>query len=155
MEFKKPEARDLTVEEQREMDRIAAGLEEDVKASIRKGSTWETAEALYEFDLKQGWLRCGCATRREWLAGLEMRETQFRRLVRCYRELAVCRGLDAETYSQLDPAKVEVVLPALRDRWVVTAQVLRDVGSPSKRELREKYCSEPARNRHPLPIWAT
>lgn len=129
-------------------------LEAEIKSYIGQGrqAMWELARAMYEFNEESGWTALNYENQSEWLAQPEigMTRTQFFRLVRKYRELVVRRELPAESLVELEPSKVDIVLPAIEEGRVTVEEALEDAKSMGARDLREHYNGlAPVRDKKP------
>jgi hypothetical protein len=142
-EYEPVMARELTAEERRERVQLCASIDNRIKGALADGrkALWALAQALYEFNEENGWTALGFETQEEWLAQPEigMSRSRFFRLVGVWRELAVYRRVKVPTLGQLDPAKVEIVLPTIKADAAVLGPVLDDVKASGAKELREKY----------------
>jgi predicted RNase H-like HicB family nuclease len=140
---------DLTPEEAEERKKKAFGLHVDVRDALSQGraALWETARALYEFDEMHGWTALGYDRIGDWLADPEISITksQFYRLTGVWRELVVIRKVDTTSVRELEPSKVDIVLPAVRSGRVKLDEALEDTKSMGARDLREEYISRPDR----------
>jgi hypothetical protein len=162
-----PVARELTAEEQQERAQFCFQIEQRIMKAIEvgRGALWELTASLYEFHLQNGWTALGHESMNEWLAQPEiaMTKTMYMRLVRRYRELVVNRNLpvfridpdvDREddedldelaaeepviVLSELDPSKLDIVMPAIEEGTKKLDQILDDVKTLGARDLRETY----------------
>ena len=142
------QARELTREEQEARVAECAALDATVRASIRGGreAMWAMARAAYEFNEQMAWTALGFDTLTDYLGQpeIEMSYSTFRRLARVWREVVVLRGTDLPTLEGLDPSKVDIVLPAIKQGRGQLHDVLRDVEALGARELRDRYAATEA-----------
>jgi hypothetical protein len=104
-------------------------------------STWvPLAGALYRFHSGEGWRQRACESFNEWLAQPEVNlgRAEAYALIAAWRELVVEREVAVGDIAELDPSKVQVVLPAIRG-GVEVQDALSDCASLSRSDLREKY----------------
>jgi hypothetical protein len=136
-------ARDLTEEEHQKLVEQVFGYEQAVKAGLQKGreALWQVAEALSKFDADRGWQVLGHDTLTDWLADPEigMPRSTYYRLVRVWDQFVIAKKVDVPALAQVDPSKVDLVLPALKNGTVTTKKALKDVEALGWRDLREKY----------------
>lgn len=135
-------ARELSPQEHQERVEACRALDQQVKASLAAGreAMWRLAQALAEFDESSGWSALGFERKEDWLAqpDVDLSYDQFQRLVRTYRETAL-RRVDFATLQTLEPSKVDLVLPAVKDGRVPMTQALEDAGTLTARQLRAAY----------------
>lgn len=104
-------------------------------------STWvPLAEALHRFHLSRAWTTVGCETFNEWLGQPEVwiSRAEAYGLISAHRELVIEHEIDPAHLAQLDPSKVQVVLPAIR-RGAGAWDALSDCQVLSRADLRKKY----------------
>lgn len=147
-----PSARQLTPEEAEKRSEHLYEVHQRIKASLRAGrsAAWALAEALYEFDEENGWTALGYDSLKDYLADAEVaigRSFYFAAVSR-WRKLVVLRQIGSDRLDQLDPSKVDIVLPAIEAATVKLDDALDDVEALGKRDLREKYLGrkDPARD---------
>jgi hypothetical protein len=137
--------RELTDEEAEKRSVQMFGLEQTMIAAIRKGNqaAWEFAKAASEFEEEHGWSALGYDTLSEWLAqpDVGVSRTWFYRLVRVYRELTL-RKIDKKELPTLDANKVDIVLGTIKAGETDMDDVLDDVRTLGRGDLREKYWGE-------------
>lgn len=140
-------ARDLTPEEAEERAEKCYALEEKVKTNLRVGreSLWEVAQALYEFDESNGWSALGYDKLNDWLAqpDIGISRSHYFRLVSVYHEMVVLRQVDAERLKEIEPQKIQIVLPAVKSGKVQLEEALDDAEALGRRDLRERYFKRP------------
>ena len=142
------EARELSDEELQLAVDEAFAYERQVKEGLARGreALWQTAEALYEFSEVGGWRYLGgYETLGDWLADPEIsltRSTYFR-LVETWREVVVRHEVDPATVRALDPSKVALTLPAVRDGRETMDGALDAAATNGWRDLRERYLISP------------
>lgn len=146
-----PSAAEPSAQEIEQRRDQASALHGEIKNRLADTSeaAWRLAESLYRFDEILGWKVLGYETHGEWLADPEIGITKnvYYRLVRCYRTLVVERSIEVHALSQLDPSKVEIVVPAIEQGARSTDSALADVRELGWRDLREKYVLGPRRER--------
>lgn len=142
-----PEARELTKEEEDQRAELCFSLETEIKQNIAQGraAMWDLARNLYDFNEASGWSALGYENQTEWLAQPEigMTRTQFFRLVRKWRELVVYREIPQDTLLELEPSKVDIVLPAIEGGKTSVQDAIEDVRTLGARDLRERYIKHP------------
>jgi hypothetical protein len=133
----------LSEEERAQARELAHQLEVVIKDAIDRGreAYWDLAAALYEFNERAGWALLAYETQGDWLAQPEigMSSRTYFRMVRLYRETVILRELPAERVKELDPSKVEIVLPAVASGEKTIDEALGDAESVGQRDLREMY----------------
>ena len=136
-------ARDLSPEEAEARAQHCYELEEKIKASLRvaQESVWDLAEALYKFDDANRWSALGYDKLGDWLAQTEVgiSRSHYYRLVSVYHEMAVIRQVDAKRLKQIEPQKLQIVLPAIKSGKVQLEEALDDAEALGRRDLRERY----------------
>jgi hypothetical protein len=146
--YVQPEARELTPAEWEQGAQDAFAIEERIKTAMNDGreALWRMMEALYEFDEESAWRFLGFESLSEWLAQPEigMTRTTYYRYVRTWRELAVIRKVSVPALAQVDPTKVDIVMPAVKAGRYNLNQAFADVQELGWRDLREKYVPKPA-----------
>jgi hypothetical protein len=113
-------ARERTPAEHEERVEKCAALDQQVKTSIRKGreAAWELAEALHHFDEESGWTALDRSKALDdWLAEVELSKAAYYRFLRVYRETVVRRRVGLPSMQLIDPSKVDIVLPAVKEGW--------------------------------------
>lgn len=135
--------RDISADEHQQRAEEAFRLDQDIKADLRTGraTLWAVAEKLYQFDELAGWSALGYDRLVDWLADPEvsMRTTTYYTAVARWRKLTVLRSVDFSRLKNLDPSKVDVVLPSIEKQSVKLEDALADVEELGQRDLREKY----------------
>lgn len=123
-----------------EFERRILGLARRVNASA-----WEMAALLYEWHEHQMWRLAGYETLNEFLAQPELglSRTQFFRLTRLWRDLAVVKRVPTSVLAELDPSKAELVAPKIMRGEVDTEEAFADARVLGVRDLRERYGPEP------------
>jgi len=143
MAIEPAEARELTDEEQEARAEYCSELEEQIKGNLNgvRTNLWDLAKHLYEFDQEEAWSALGYETQQEWLAQPEigMTRSAYFALVRRHRELVVVRQLPESTLAELDPSKVDIVMPAIEHNRGRIEDILDDVKSLGARDLRDQY----------------
>lgn len=138
-------ARELSVQEHQERAGLCSGLDQGIKASLRAGreAVWEASRLMHLFDEQQGWTALGYESLSGWLADpdVDMSRTTFYRMVGRYREMALVRSLPEAELKTLEPSKVDIVLPTIKQRDKSLDDVLVDVRTRSASDLRERYSS--------------
>lgn len=136
-------ARELSPEEQEARAKACFLIESRIIKNIASGreAMWELAKNLYEFDEENGWTALGHDTQAEWLAQPEigMTRTAYFRMVRKYRELVLRRELPTAVLLELEPSKVDIVMPTLENDRAKFEDVVEDLKSLGARDLRDKY----------------
>lgn len=95
-------------------------------------------------DMQQGLFKSiGYDTFEEWLADpeVDIERRWAYQLSATWRELVVNLKLPADRIRQLEPAKIQEVLPAVRRGLVDVQDALADVEALSRSDLRERYAS--------------
>lgn len=138
-----PESRDLTAEEQEARGQLCHDINDRIIESLSQGrvAMLELAHALYDFHQETGWSSLGFAKQEDWLAQPEINitTTDYFRLIRRWRELVVVRHIDTSRLAQLEPSKIDIVMPAIEDNKVSADDALHDAEALGARDLREKY----------------
>ena len=138
-----PVAQDPTPEEADDARRQAFRVNESIKSALGEGrkAGWQLAAALYAFEEQRGWQWLNYDTLGEWLADpdIGITRTTYFRLVGLHRHLVVSGRVPPAGLSELDPTKVDVVLPAVRRGRVSLDDALEDSKALARRDLREKY----------------
>jgi hypothetical protein len=141
-----PQARSLSPDEAEARAERCFEIDQRIKAGIRAGraAMWEVAAGLVEFDDENGWTALGHENLGEWLADPEvgMSRSTFFRTVQSYRELTR-RGIGQADLPELEPTKVQIVLPRVKAGSVKLADALADVRALGQKDLREKYLRRP------------
>jgi|SRR5215469_1370601 len=118
-------------------------LEVSIKDAIGRGraAMWELAKSLYEFNEEHGWTALGYDSQGEWLAQPEigMSKRQFHRMVRIWNQTVVLRAIPEEDVIEIEPSKMEIVLPAIEANKKSVVEALEDARSLGVRDLREAY----------------
>lgn len=147
------QARELTTAERAEWADQAQAVQTRVFQSMgdTRAALWALGEALWEFNEISGWGGLGYSTQAEWLAQPEvnMTGTDFYRLVRRHRELIVERSLDVEMLRELDPSKIDIVMPTVEEGKVSYEQIFSDVKTLGARDLKDKYIGPRAQRNTP------
>lgn len=140
-------ARELTDQERKARAALCFELDQSIKASLRAGreAVWDAAKQMHLFDEEEGWTALGYDRVNEWLADPEvgMSRSSFYRMVKLYREMVVIRQLPEEELKTLEPSKLEIALPAIKENSKPLAEVLDDVKELGSRDLRELYFRKP------------
>jgi hypothetical protein len=136
-------ARELNDEEHKSLVDQVFSYEQAVKQALAQGrhALWQLAEALYHFNEDRGWLVLGHDNLSDWLSDPEigMPRSTYHRLVRVWGDFVVARDIETTSLTQLDPSKVDLVLPALKAGTATTKKAINDVESLGWRDLRERY----------------
>jgi hypothetical protein len=103
----------------------------------------DMAAGLYEFSSEQLWKTLGHDSFEAWLADpvIDLSRSWVFTLVSVYRELVVLQNVPEESLRGLNPSKLQDVLPVVRKRALPVGNVLADVESLSRGDLRERYRS--------------
>ena len=140
-------ARELTDEEIQQRATTCYEIDQRIRSGLRTGreAAWQVAQACYEFDGERGWSALGYDTLGDWLGDPEvgMSRTHFYRMVRTYDELVVRRQVGTEDLQELEPSKVEVILPAVKAGTVKLQDALADAKSLGRRDLQARYYHRP------------
>jgi hypothetical protein len=117
---------------------IVAALR-DGRAAVRR-----LAEAFYEQHQIKGWHALGYESLGEYLGSPEIAygKSAYFTLVNQHEFLIVQRKVDRERVEELEYAKVDVVMPALKAGAANLEDALNDVEALSKSDLIEKYRSK-------------
>ena len=138
-----PQARELSDAEREARGELVHRIQQDILDARRRGqvAAWDLARAVYLFHEESGWTALGYEKLKEWLAQPEigMQERQFFRFVRRYKTLVIRHALDLEDLADLDPTKVDVVLPAIEAHKKDVSEALTDAREMGWRDLREDY----------------
>jgi hypothetical protein len=138
-----PHARELTAEERAERAERCYELEQQIKEHIARGreALWDLGEALHAFNSQNGWTALSYETAAEWLAQPEIgiTKTAFYRLVRRHKELRITRQIPMQTLVQLEPSKLDMVLPYVESNEVKMDDAIEDVTTMGARDLKDKY----------------
>jgi hypothetical protein len=133
---------DTTTTDGGDATQVAFSLEQAILSNARNVSeaTWELAGDLYHFHEIGGWSLCGYDTLEEFLARPELglSRSQFFRLTKAYRDLVVVRKIDVDELKQIEPSKVQEVIPAIM-RGSNVEKALTDAKELGRRDLRTKY----------------
>jgi hypothetical protein len=136
-------AKELTSEEIAERREECFLLEQTIKDCIQQGraAMWELMKGLHDFNEAKGWEVLGYENQGDWLAQPEvgMSRRHFFRLVRTYRDTVIERSIPMERMAELEPSKVEIVLPAIEAAVVTVDEGLEDARSLSVSDLRTHY----------------
>lgn len=99
------------------------------------------AEDLYRFQELQMWRHLGYTSFEQWLAGpdIDLERRWVYDLVAIWRELAIVRGVDPESFEGLHVSKVREVLPAIRRGHVSVAEAFADCRALPRRDLEVRY----------------
>jgi hypothetical protein len=117
-------------------------VETRIKESIRRmRALWvDLARDLFMFEQSRLWAELGHSSFGAWMAdpdiGIEAGWGYH--LTSIYRELVAKRGVDPERLKDIEPSKVQVVLPAVR-RGHDLEEALADAESLGRDDLRERY----------------
>jgi hypothetical protein len=137
------EPRELTPEEIAQRRETCHELELTIKDSILHGrqAMWELSKALYQFNEEHGWSALGYETQGEWLAQPEIgiSSRQYHRMVRLWKETVITRAIPEEEVAEIEPSKLEIVLPAIEANKTTVVEALEDARSMAVRDLRETY----------------
>jgi hypothetical protein len=92
---------------------------------------------------EQLWKTLGHDSFEAWLADpvIDLSRSWVFTLVSVYRELVVLQNVPEESLRGLNPSKLQDVLPVVRKRALPVGNVLADVESLSRGDLRERYRS--------------
>jgi hypothetical protein len=104
-------------------------------------STWGLAESLYRFHESAAWGLLGYESLGEFLAQPElgMSRTHFFRLTKLWRDLVVVREIEPAKLLQIEPMKLNEVVPAIMRGQVSVDDALSDAQALGARDLRKKY----------------
>lgn len=142
-----PQHRELTREEADALAASAYAHEQRIKDTLHavNRSTWELAEALYQFHEAGLWRPLGYDTLEEFLAqpDIGMKRTLFFRMTRVWRDLVVTRRVPPGELADVDISKADVVRPAIMAGNVEPEQALSDAATLGRRDLTEKYAKDP------------
>jgi hypothetical protein len=134
---------ELSPEEQQKRAERCYALQETVKAGLTAGRTalWQMARALHEFDQEQGWLALGYDVLGDWLADpdIGISKSAYYRLVKSWRGLAIKRRVPEAKIFELEPSKVDIVLPRVESGEITLDRALKDVRALGYRDLRDQY----------------
>lgn len=136
---------------------IAYGIDQRVRGAIRagRGAWWDLAEALYEFDEAHGWTAIGYDSIGEWLADPEitMKGRTYYRWVKVWRDAVIKQGLDVDRLRELDPSKIDIVMPSVNNGQILMEEAMSDAKVLGAADLREKYAkkTEPKAKVEPKP----
>lgn len=123
--------------------REAFDLEQQIKRAAVAGHVawWELSRLLYEFHEGGHWRPLGYETLTEFLAqpDLGISRTQFFRMTKLWRDLAVERGVPARVLTSVEPSKVREVAPAIVAGDVTVEDAISDAQALGYRDLRDKY----------------
>jgi hypothetical protein len=137
------EARDLTPEERQQRSEVCFALEEAIKEAIARGreALWDLAANFYHFNENSGWSALGHEDCSEWLAQPEINITksQYYRLIRRHKEMVLGRNVPMEQLVQLEPSKLDMVLPSVELGKITWEEARDDLTSLGARDLKEKY----------------
>lgn len=128
-----------------ELERVddAFQTEQMIIASVRRvRAEWAVlAHGLYRFVNEELWRDRDCNSFEEWLAGPEigLGRRWVYQLVDTWRELHIKAQLPASDIAQLEPSKVQEILPAVRRGQVSLEQALADTQTLSQSDLRARY----------------
>jgi hypothetical protein len=121
----------------------AYNVECRIKATVRQmRQAWsELARDLYEFYSASLWRDLGHDSFEEWMAGpdIEVQRRWAYELISIYRELVVLREVRMSDLAEIEPSKLQEVLPAVRRDQVTVAEAMADAKSLSKNDIRERY----------------
>lgn len=135
-----PAERDLPGSRSRQ---VAFESERKIKDAMVKANVawWDLARMLYEFHEQGYWSLLGYETLDEFLAqpDLGLSRSQFFRMTRLWRTLAVQRKIPVQKLKQLEPSKVREVAPAIERGDVKIDKALSDVATLGHRDVRAKY----------------
>jgi len=149
------EARELTAEERQERAEVCFKLEEAIKLAIAKGreALWDLAANLHHFNENHGWSALGQETCEEWLAqpDINITKSQYYRLIRRHKELVIARDVPMKTLVQLEPSKLDMVLPSVELGRITFEEAKNDVISLGARDLKEKYVGATTKAPPPPP----
>ncbi|CAB4197833.1 hypothetical protein UFOVP1313_34 [uncultured Caudovirales phage] len=147
-EFPVVAARNLSPQEAELRAEECYKLDQEIKAGLRTGreSMWDVARALYEFDSMNAWTGLGYDSLTHWLADPElgMSRAHYYKLVGVYHELAVLRQVDVSRLKQIEPVKLQIVLPSVKSGKVQLEDALDDAQALGRRDLRDRYFSRPS-----------
>jgi hypothetical protein len=134
---------ELTPEEIEERRDACHELEVSIKDAIGRGrvAMWDLAKSLYVFNEEHGWSALGYETQGEWLAQPEigMSKRQYHRMVRIWKETVITRAIPEADVIEIEPSKLEIVLPAIESNKTSVLEALEDARSMGVRDLRETY----------------
>jgi hypothetical protein len=139
-------ARSLSDTEQQERAEKCFAIAQRLKTGLHAGraAIWAVAQACAEFDDENGWTALGYDSMRQWLAepDVGMSRATFMRLTRTYRELKK-RQVPASRMAELEPSKVDIVLPKVRTGAVDLEKALSDAEELGSSDLRANYYDRP------------
>lgn len=140
----KPAApRDISADEHQDRAEEAFKLDQSIKGALRTGraTLWALAEKLWQFDDVTGWSALNYDSLADWLADPEisMKSSTYYNAVARWRKIVVLRNVDSKRLENLDPTKVDLVLPSIEKQSVKLEDALSDVEVLGARDLREKY----------------
>ena len=137
------QARELSPDEADALVHRAFETERAIKADLAAlhADTWTLAKHLYEFREQRGWTLLGYGTLNEFLAQPEIGISSrwFFRLAQMWRDLVEVKQVSAPTLRDLEPSKVQEVMPAIMSGTVKPDDALADAKALGFRDLREKY----------------
>lgn len=125
--------------------RHAYEVEQRIKGVVwQLRAAWATlARDLYEFSNASLWRDLGYDSFEEWLAGpdIEIGRRWCYELISVYREFVVKREVPLESLAEIEPSKLQEILPAIRRDQVNLETALSDAKALSKSDIRERYGS--------------
>lgn len=125
------------------MGKLAFDVETRIKDSIHAMRVgWVTlARDLYEFYIGQMWTALGHDTMEEWMASpdIDLSRRWVYDLIAMYREYVINRQVDAAQLGEIEPTKLQMLLPAVRRQQIPLKAALADAKVLSRNDLRERY----------------
>jgi hypothetical protein len=99
------------------------------------------AGELYTFQADELFKDLGYVTFEEWLASpeIDLSRRWVYELVGIWRDLVVKKRVAPARLEELEPSKLQEVLPAVRRGSVVLEEALADVKALGRQDLRERY----------------
>lgn len=144
---------ELTEEELEARRETCYQLEVSIKDAIGRGreAMWQLAKSLYEFNEEHGWTALGYESQGEWLAQPEigMSKRNYHRMVRLWNHTVVLRSIPEEDVIEIEPSKMEIVLPSIESNKKTVVEALEDARSLGVRDLREVYIGPQGTPTHP------
>lgn len=104
-------------------------------------SWWQLAEAIHDCHRNNYWRALGYERLNDFLAqpDLGISRSWFLRLSSFWEELVVKLDVAPARLAELEPGKVQEVVPAIAAGTVTVERGLKDAESLGKRDLREQY----------------
>jgi hypothetical protein len=149
------EARDMSPEERQARAELCFALEEAIKEAIAQGreALWVLGHNFHEFNEQHGWTALGIETCEEWLAqpDINITKSQYYRMIRRHKEMVIARNVPMETLVQLEPSKLDMVLPSIEMGKITLEEGIGDLTSLGARDLKEKYVGATTQKEPPAP----